>query len=358
MARAAPARAAYLAAQASAPAPRPRRRGATLWLVGLIVVAAAGAATYAFVIEPWLDRRALLGQSGRPQAVVFGDGVVAVVDAVDVEHRDRDDPRRDRRIARARVTVLDQATGATVARHLFDDVGGCQAAGPGRMWCDLGPLAVHDARTLARLAPVDERITAAGLGRPLPGRWLLDGGTATWALDDGRAALVDAATLTASPADRVPAALLPHPLTGQPPPPAAIRAPLTCDETAAARWSGTPTVTDGDATWAVEDRGGRAALRRKGGPAPSTTFLRPTLLAVVAGAPLFLHHASLEAGRDAVSVSRLGPDGGAAWTVELRGQCLGWHVDGTTLLVVSDRADRRALAIDGATGAVRWTWSP
>lgn len=231
MREAAPKRAAYLAQQAAAAQGGGERRASwrlKLFVALVIVVAAAGAAGYVLVIEPRLDRHALLGQAGRPRAAAFGDGVIALFDDVDVEKRDREDPRRDRRIDRTRVTVVDVATGARVAQHLFDAGNGCVPASPGRVWCDLGALALHDARTFARLARADALVAKAGLGRLVGQRWRVDGATATWALDDGRAALVDAATLAARVTDRVPAELRPDALMGLAPRDGSLTLPREC----------------------------------------------------------------------------------------------------------------------------------
>lgn len=357
---AAPRREAYLAAQAAA-AHGGGGGGMSLgWKVLLgvgVLLAIGGALAYALVIEPWLDRRSMLSQSGRPRGAVIGDGVVALFDAVDVEHDDREDPRRNRRIDRTRVTVIDVRTGARVAQHLFAGNGGCASAGPGKLWCDLDGLAVHDARTFASIARADELVAKAGLGHLVGQRWRLERARATWALDDGRAAVIDADALAARAADAVPAELRPHPITGLAPSDGSIPLVPGCNEGPRPFAGRKPTIATRGASWAIEDRGGRAIVRRLGGPAPAeaTTFLAPVFLTAVDDAPIVLHHASIDPARDHARISRVGDDGAPTWTVELKRQCLAAVTVEGRLVIATDHPAQRALAIDTRTGRVAWT---
>ena len=358
---AAPKREAYLAQHAAA-APRPA--GPDPWwktalLAGsLVAIAGAGVAVWILWIEPWWDRHQLINQTGRPRLAVFGKGVVALIDTVDIDKQD-DDPLRRHTIFRSRVTVLDAGTGTQVAQHLFDGDGlghGCVAATAERMWCDLGPFAVHDAHTFARVATIAETVAAAGVGKPVPDRWHVEGDKAYWLLDDGRAAVVEAATLAVHVEDKAPPELLPHPITGTAPNESGLVVAPSCDPR-------------GDSLLAergqahrrqghlVDPAAQRAALR---GDQEGRTGADRDVLATGA-ADRARRRAADPAprldgrGQGSRSVSRLGPDGAAAWTVELQAPCETWRLDGDNLVVTTNDFRGRVVSVDADDGKVRWS---
>jgi hypothetical protein len=320
----------------------------TLFFGGLVALAAAGAAVYAFFIQPWWDSVQLLNQSGTPHGSAFGDGVVALIDDVDTEHNIGDD-RPPESVERMRVTVLDVSSGAKLGEHLFSygeaNSGECAAPVDGRVWCAIGDLAVHDARTFARLASAVELIQKAGLPKPLPGSWAVDGAQVSWLLSDGRAAVIDAKTLTAKASNEIPAAIKPNPITNRPRESGYLKPQGRCD-------MGTlPTAENG---WTITEDGARATVKKGRAKNAGETYLQPAILETTEDAAFVLHHSSLDKQEDHSKISLIRQDGNPTWTVDLTGQCESWRLNGNSLVVVTQTPGARTLAIDIKNGAIQW----
>lgn len=324
------------------------KRETTLVLVGLLILAAVAAVVYIFWIEPWWNRTRLLHQDGAPAGSAFGEGVVALIDSVDVE-RDKDEAGRNRTIDRLRVTVLSLENGQKVGEHLFEYgektvSGECAAPVSGRVWCSIGELAVHDAKTFARLGTAKELIQKANLGKPLAQSWTVEGAEATWLLEDGRAAVIDAATLSATLSDKIPAALQPNVATNRPRENGYLTQPGRCD-----------TTKIDPRGWVISTEGTRATVKKgKGAGKPGETYLQPQLLEVGEEAAYVVHHASMEKQNDHAKVSRVSPDGSAVWTVDLKAPCESWTRNGKSLVLVTTALGDRAVSIDMESGKITW----
>jgi hypothetical protein len=60
---------------------------------------------------------------------------------------------------------------------------------------------------------------------------------------------------------------------------------------------------------------------------------------------------------DKLKLSRLDKSGGTAWTIELGGVCEQMLIDGARLVMTTQSADQRAIAIDLETGKPAWKTS-
>jgi len=329
--------------------PEPPSRLHTIIPIVLVVLGLGGVALWVFVLEPKLDQHQLTTQHGTAKGSVIADGTVIVFDAVDIRKETTDSTGVDRTetIARTRVTIVALATGKQIAQQLVEDLDGCRPASPGRLWCDLdGRLTLHDASTFVVLRSAEDTIAKAGLGRPMPKSWSIDGPRAHQMLDDGRVATLDAATLALTRSDVVPESLR-RDLVGNSKQ-GSIDMGSSCDA-----WS-----LNADrmmsrikqpATWTLKSTGERAKLV-KGSLSSSQTYLQPGILA--GDPPIFVHRATLDGP---IQLSRLRADGTNGWTVELLAKdCEQVALVGSTFVMTTTGAKRRAVALDADSGAVRW----
>ncbi len=237
-----------------------------------------------------------------------------------------------------RLEAIDPKTGAQLAVELTD-YKRCWPAGA-RVWCaDIyDRLDLLEPRTLAVLARSTTLIEKAGLAKPLR-RAMISGTDAIIHLDDGRGARISPdlkVTLVEAVSEDV--------LFGM--------RPQTC-----------ATVHDLRAgTLTYKFRGDGARQRLTTYPAPPVeaeatrgaplTFLEPRFLAT-SEAMLVLSRASVGGPHLLTRVDGITKE---RWRVPLGGACQSFAIHDGTLFVASDAADRRALAIDLANGAVRWTY--
>jgi hypothetical protein len=263
-----------------------------------------------------------------------------------------------------RVEAIDAATGEVTGERFFAGLGGCAPASVGRLWCTYGGLALYDARSLAEVIGVGAAFDRAELGHRVSGRWKLDGAEAWVLLEDGRAGVLDAATLEVRTVDSAPTGL-DGKLTDA--------AQSTCAGVRQATVAGVP-VTIGSGERAAIVRGaakpqdgkgkghkaGRAAEAPADAAAP--TYLSPQLLVdPVAGGPLavgadpvIVHTTSLERSRARQQVSRVDAGGAAVWTIALDGRCQLATTVGDALVFATDRPAQRVIAIAADTGEIRW----
>jgi hypothetical protein len=241
----------------------------------------------------------------------------------------------------SQVTAIDARTGATLGSRRFDQSSGsCWDAVPGRLWCDFGRLALHDARTLETVLAFDDAVAHAQLGRPMSDQWATDGAHAWLQLDDGRVARLDAATLAVAIDDAPP-----------------DHANMTTSAQASNNVETTSEIDLRGKHWQID--GTTRAPIVKGGP----LFLTPHFVLagneplLVDGDPVILYSTSLDQSRDRPQLARISDSGAAVWSVELGGEVqLVAHV-ADSIVVATGATDHRALAIDARTGAVRWSYS-
>lgn len=273
----------------------------------------------------------------------------AIVSGANVLFFDDDDGGND---AWTRITSVDTATGQVTGRRSFDHVhGACEVASPERVWCQVGALEVLDARTLQTVFGVADLLASHQL-HAVKGRWTIRGATMWLALADGGAAEVDAATGTVKDLDQPPiadnVALDLDDQYGNEQGDDELNADDACETTRAIELAGQP--------WSVGP--GRSAVLR-GEPGGETTqpaapkFGKPQFLADSVG------RAPLAAGADPLiltnqSVVRIAQDGHAVWTTPLPGACNTATVAGDALVISTPNASSRVLAIDLATGQIRW----
>lgn len=326
-------------------------------LLAMIAVVGAGFFVYHRLIEPKIDRAVALIQTGRPVASVITGDVVVLLDRVVIVNTERDgitNQAVDREEPKTRAIVVDAATGAKRFTTIIEAVGTCEAASPGRMWCDFGKLALYDARTVSEVITVEGAIARAAVGRPVPSRWRVDGARATQLLDDGRVAVLDATTLLVTREEKVPPSLRPLPLGMKPSPstltPAASSICTSFDASDFLSSKNKP-------AWRLERGEGERARVRNGKRASTDTFLRPRVVGSD-DPPLLFHHTSLDPARDSLQLSRLTPSATLAWTVDVRRpNCENAGAVGALFVITTDSPQRRALGIDPSAGAVRWELS-
>jgi hypothetical protein len=236
-------------------------------------------------------------------------------------------------------TVLDARTGAVIGGRRLDRGGAesCWNATPGRVWCDFGRLAVHDARTLDTVLAFDDAIAKGQLGHSMDS-YSTSGAGAWMQLDDGRVAHLDASTLAVDVVDRAPDG-------------------ASNNHGASESVETSSSIDIGGAHWTI-DGGPRVAIV-KGGP----QFLQPRFVLanneplVVERDPLILYSTSLDSQRDRAQLARIGSNGAAVWSVDLGGNVEMIAHAGDDLIIATGATDHRALAIDSRTGATRWTYS-
>ncbi|MCW5804645.1 MAG: hypothetical protein KIT31_19900 [Deltaproteobacteria bacterium] len=330
--------------------------GNVVIVLGALVVV-GGALAYFLLIQPRIDRHRMVHQQGEPRGSLVAGDVVAVYDHVSIDHEDRDDPARNRTDAATRVTTFDARSGARLAQELIEGLDGCAAASPERVWCAVATqgseLGLYDARTYKRVRAFGDLVQEARLGKLVPGRWRVDGATAVHMLDDGRVAVVDgaAATPTARREDAVPPALRDQGPLAMAPSKGSIPMASDCGAHAAMAGDLMRTGKDRPARTVLRGQGPRARVAQAGS-ASADTYLSPVW--VPGEAPLLLHHTSLDADGDRTQLSRLGPDGTAAWTTELARGCEQVATIGKLVVVTTKDPRRRVVAVDLDSGAVRY----
>lgn len=348
--------------------------------VPLIALAVGGFFLWDKKVQPKVDKFEATRQSGRAAGSVLAGEVLVLLDDVTVSRHQSaevgqpESEGRWRDDARLRVTVVDVATGTKLLTRVMEAGGACAAATAGRVWCDFEQLGLYDARTLARVVRVDEAITKAAVGRQVPKLWRVEGTKAMQLLDDGRVAILDAATLAVTTSDQVPKELRRDPIMGRDPSPGAIGRHAIgslCVEGPGSRLGVDTSVRSEDfyppgarkkrpapsprpVVWTVEAAASDRAHVVRGTSRSADSFLRPRVLGTD-DPPYLLHHSSLDASQDGLRLSRLAPAGTTAWTVELGSPRCEDLQRGAAWIVTTENAKRRALAIDPQTGAVRWT---
>jgi hypothetical protein len=354
-----------------------KKDSSTLAVLVFLVLAVGGGLLYFFVIQPRLDKHRFINQHGKPRDSVIQDGVVLVLDDVDITDtlkRDDHTPEEEWTRAKLRVTVLDPASGKQLLQTLVEscDVCRCQPAAPGKLWCDIEGLALYETKTFKKLTTLEDAVTKAGVGKPMPKLWQIEGAIAAQLLSDGRVARLDANTLAVTRSDDVPPKLRKDPSMLKDPQKGTIEmlGDTACKSailSAKAQLGAGPGVTAADfapgakkkptpagpASWTVRSNGQRATIV-KGTTTSADSYLQPGLLGAF-DPPVVLHHSSVDTKADAVRLSRLRADGTNAWTVDLKApDCEHAAVVGGILVVTTTGTDRRAVGIDPESGAVRW----
>ncbi len=348
--------------------------------VPLIALAVGGFYLWDKKVQPKVDKFEATRQMGRAAgSVLAGEVLVLLDDVLVTRHQSAEvgQPESEwrwRDEARLRVTVVDAATGSKLLTRVMEAGGACAAASGGRIWCDFEQPGLYDAKTMTRVVRADEAIAKANLGRQVPKLWRVEGSRLLQLLDDGRVAILDAATLAVTASDQVPKELRRDPIVGHDPAPGALRRHAIgslCVEGPGSSLGLDTSVRGEDffppgarkkkstaparpVTWTVEAGQSDRAHVVRGKSRSADSFLRPRVLGAE-DPPYVLHHSSLDAQRDGLQLSRLAPAGTTAWTVELGSPRCEDLQRGATWIVTTENAKRRALAIDPETGAVRWT---
>ena len=115
-------------------------------LVGLIVF---GLFLWDRKVQPRIDKLEARIVQGRAAGSVLSGGLLVLVDHLTFVRRlgrEADGSPREQEYQRTRLTTVDAASGAKLLTELFEGSGTCEAASPGRLWCDTGELALYDAR--------------------------------------------------------------------------------------------------------------------------------------------------------------------------------------------------------------------
>jgi hypothetical protein len=251
-----------------------------------------------------------------------------------------------------RLIAVDVATGRETGLRTFGDVWSsykCAPASPGRMWCELNRLALHDARTLATIAHAGDLIARSGVGRPAPDRDFIGAdGDAVIVLEDGRKARIDPATLAVT--------LDPEAVTGDWP-----WASSDCGHWGRAQVGGA-TLSFGP--------GERSPLLVDG-VATGLDFLQPSMLADgrhcpgCGGTPIALergvaivrHDSLLDRGRAHLLLTGVDGRGEKLWELDLgRVQCHTATIERGILVVTTYSEAPRAFGIDPSTGVMRWRY--
>jgi outer membrane protein assembly factor BamB len=262
---------------------------------------------------------------GRGEHALLIDRWLVTHDAVHVQRRSGD-----------RVAVFDVETGARKSVMSRQGPIGCVAAVGARLWCvvkkDMLVLTLPD---LFEVGDASELIAAAGLAEPTTTHHIVDGALVV-KLIDGRAAKIDPDKLTVEP---LPTYLeRPRHQSGA--------APL-CFES--------PSFRRGAVRWSFGAGSRRAVVRDK--IEAATTLLEPLYLhnADETSGPILVAHRR-EVGSQERDLTALDTEGRALWTIPFgTGGCKHLVRREGALVIATSSLSNRAMSIDAATGAVRWT---
>lgn len=260
---------------------------------------------------------------------------------------------------RHRITSLDLATGQPLARRVVPQRPDCVTASVGRLWCVIGDLQLLDVRTLATIAELGtlektEPLFASGVVKS-GSRGLTQDRAVVLITGDGQHVRIDPTTVAAArmgPSDPAPG--------------------YWGDD----RRATTTEVRFGEVIYDFRGRGHDELmlLVDRNAPAEATSaatelaypaFLAPSLVidqtvgsaAILRDPPAVLveHPSSLIAERAQDQLSLLELSGRVRWKIDPRGDLkLAATAGDTVVLALDARPNDLAVAIDLATGAVRW----
>jgi hypothetical protein len=260
---------------------------------------------------------------------------------------------------RHRITSLDLATGQPLARKVVPQRPDCVTASVGRLWCVIGDLQLLDVRTLATIADLgtlekSEPLFASGVVKN-GSRGLTQDRAVVLVTGDGQHVRIDPTTVGAArmgPSDPAPGYW-------------GVGSSATTSE-----------VRFGEVIYDFRGRGHDELmlLVDRNAPAEATmaatelaypAFLAPSLVidqtvgsaAILRDPPAVLveHPSSLIAERSQDQLSLLELSGRVRWKIDPGGDLkLAATAGDTVVLALDARPDDLAVAIDLATGAVRW----
>jgi hypothetical protein len=331
------------------------------WGAIAVVVAACGLAAGFAILGECSTQRGLETFAGDAVDAVFAGDALLLIDHVEVTHK------RGAVGAQAnRVIALDVATGKQLGTHVFDQA----VVQTDRLQCWPGanghvPCLEGDKLYILELAALDKTIAVAdlakSLGRTVDRRFSLSATDLIVALDDGRGARVDLATLAVSATTG----------NGTSVHDSVIASSARCASHATVS-VGAKTIgfVDGPLAavvpidpHAVTDPFGYGPSAGKPAklaevPADAARFLKPAFLDLGAVPPVFVYHrAKLDARTsDPAKLTRLDDKLHVLWTADVGGDCQVARLDHGTIVIAGTSPKLRAVAVDAATGAVKWTF--